>query len=57
VNGNHFQLAMLAYNLICRYRHNRFHAECRIMPGRCQVTLPGLALALRSQFDDKLNSA
>jgi hypothetical protein len=35
----------------------RFHAECRIMPGRCQVTLPGLALALRSQFDDKLNSA
>ena len=22
VNGNHFQLAMLAYNLLCRYRHN-----------------------------------
>jgi hypothetical protein len=50
-------LAMLAYNLICRYRHIRFHAECRIMPDRCQVTLPGLALALRSQFGDKLNSA
>jgi hypothetical protein len=31
-NCVHFQLVMLAYNLLCRYRHNRFHAECRIMP-------------------------
>ena len=56
-NCVHFQLAMLAYNLVCRYRHTRFHAECRIMPGLCQVTLRGLALALRSPLDDKLNSA
>ena len=37
LNGNHFQLTMLAYNLLCRYRHIRFHAECRIMPTVHQI--------------------
>src|SRR5215472_11704145 len=36
VNGNHFQLAMLAYNLncwlSCRSRHDSHNAESRIMP-------------------------
>jgi hypothetical protein len=46
MNCAHFQLAMLAYNLLCRYRHNRFHAECRIMPTVHQDTAAGGARAV-----------